>query len=98
MDGNVITKVIEYLQLTRGVRAFFDLWLAMCGIFVYSLVLKNRKGVRAHMTNKSTMMMNLIAELSKGGATPDGKALGRPQRIIYQCSEDKAADTIDIGA
>ena len=43
---------------------------------------------------KSTMMMNLIAELSKGGATPDGKALGRPQRIIYQCSEDKAGDTI----
>ena len=33
-------------------RYFFDLWLAMCGIFVYSLVLKNRKGVRAHMTNK----------------------------------------------
>ena len=43
---------------------------------------------------KSTMMMNLIAELSKGGATPDGKALGRPQRIIYQCSEDGAGDTI----
>lgn len=43
---------------------------------------------------KSTMMMNLIAELSKGGATPDGKALGRPQRIIYQCSEDGASDTI----
>lgn len=43
---------------------------------------------------KSTMMMNLIAELSKGGATPDGTALGRPQRIIYQCSEDGASDTI----
>ena len=43
---------------------------------------------------KSTMMINLIAELSKGGATPDGKALGRPQRIIYQCSEDGASDTI----
>ena len=24
----------------------------MCRIFIYSLVLKNRKGVRAHMTNK----------------------------------------------
>ena len=24
----------------------------MCSIFIYSLVLKNRKGVRAHMTNK----------------------------------------------
>ena len=43
---------------------------------------------------KSTMMMNLIAEISKGGVTPDGKALGRPRRIIYQCSEDGACDTI----
>ncbi len=43
---------------------------------------------------KSTMMMQLIAELSKGGKTPDGQALGRPQRSIYQCSEDGAADTI----
>lgn len=43
---------------------------------------------------KSTMMLNLIAELSKGGATPDGRALGRPCRVIYQCSEDGAADTI----
>lgn len=37
---------------------------------------------------KSTMMMNLIAELSKGGKTPDGKPVGTPQRVIYQCSED----------
>lgn len=43
---------------------------------------------------KSTMMMNLIAEITKGGMTPDGRALGRPQRVIYQCSEDGAADTI----
>ena len=43
---------------------------------------------------KSTMMMNLIAELSKGGSTPDGKTLGRPHRVIYQCSEDGANDTI----
>ena len=43
---------------------------------------------------KSTMMMNFIAELSKGGATPDGVAFGRPHKIIYQCSEDKAGDTI----
>ena len=43
---------------------------------------------------KSTMMMNLIAELSKGGSTPDGRAFGTPQRIIYQCSEDGAKDTI----
>ena len=43
---------------------------------------------------KSTMMMNLVSELSRGGAMPDGTALGRPQRIIYQCSEDDAEDTI----
>ena len=43
---------------------------------------------------KSTMMMNLIAELSKGGKTPDGKSVGMPQRIIYQCSEDGVSDTI----
>lgn len=43
---------------------------------------------------KSTMMMRLIAELSTGGVTPDGCPLGRPQRIIYQCSEDGVADTI----
>lgn len=43
---------------------------------------------------KSTMMMSIVAELSKGGAMPDGTAVGRPQRIIYQCSEDDAGDTI----
>ena len=43
---------------------------------------------------KSTMMMNLIAELSKGGSTPDGRSFGIPQKIIYQCSEDGAKDTI----
>ena len=43
---------------------------------------------------KSTMMMNLIAELSKGGKTPDGKPVGTPQRVIYQCSEDGVSDTI----
>lgn len=43
---------------------------------------------------KSTMMMNLIAELSKGGKTPDGKPIGTPQRVIYQCSEDGVSDTI----
>ena len=43
---------------------------------------------------KSTMMMHLIAELSKGGALPDGKTIGMPQRAIYQCSEDGISDTI----
>ena len=43
---------------------------------------------------KSTMIMNIIAELSKGGSTPEGNEFGAPQRIIYQCSEDGAKDTI----
>lgn len=43
---------------------------------------------------KSTMMMHLIAELSKGGNLPDGKTIGMPQRAIYQCSEDGISDTI----
>ena len=32
---------------------------------------------------KSTMMMNLIAELSTGGKTPDGCKIGTPQKVIY---------------
>ena len=43
---------------------------------------------------KSTMMMHLIAELSKGGTLPDGKTIGMPLRAIYQCSEDGISDTI----
>ena len=43
---------------------------------------------------KSTMMMHLIAELSTGGATPDGQAFGSPHKIIYQCAEEGAADTM----
>lgn len=43
---------------------------------------------------KSTMMMNLVSEISKGGVFPDGKEVGRPHRVIYQCSEDGARDTI----
>ena len=43
---------------------------------------------------KSTMMMNLIAEMTKGGNTPDGASYGVPKRVIYQCSEDGVADTI----
>ena len=43
---------------------------------------------------KSTMMLHIISELSRGGKTPDGKAVGGPWRILYQCSEDGAADTI----
>ncbi len=43
---------------------------------------------------KSTMMMHLIAEISKGGNLPDGREIGRPHRVIYQCSEDGVRDTI----
>ena len=43
---------------------------------------------------KSTLMMHLIAELSKGGELPDGTSFDKPRRVIYQCSEDSAADTI----
>lgn len=43
---------------------------------------------------KSTMIMHLIAELTTGGAAPDGVAFSHPRRVIYQCSEDSAADTI----
>ena len=43
---------------------------------------------------KSTMMMNLIAELSTGGKTPDGCKIGAPQKVIYQCAEDGVSDTI----
>ena len=64
------------------------LWYLYIAVGKITLLQGDPRGV------KSTMMMNLIAELSRWGATPDGKALGRPQRIIYQCSEDGACDTI----
>lgn len=32
--------------------------------------------------------------LQNGGITPDGRKLKRPMHVIYQCSEDGAADTI----
>ena len=43
---------------------------------------------------KSTMMMDLIAQLTIGGTAPDGAQFGEPKRAIYQCSQDNAADTI----
>lgn len=43
---------------------------------------------------KSTMMMNLIACLTKAGVTPTGQKIEFPHRVIYQCSEDGVADTI----
>lgn len=43
---------------------------------------------------KSTMIMHLISEITKGGTTPDGISFGKPGRVVYQCSEDGIADTI----
>ena len=43
---------------------------------------------------KSTMMMHLIAEITRGGVSPDGIPFGEPGRAVYQCSEDGVADTI----
>ena len=43
---------------------------------------------------KSTMMMHLIGEITRGGTTPDGIPFGEPGRVVYQCSEDGVADTI----
>ena len=43
---------------------------------------------------KSTMMMHLLAALSRGTNLPDGTPINKPLKAIYQCSEDNAADTI----
>ena len=42
---------------------------------------------------KSTLMMDIIAALSTGRTLPDGTSK-KPMNVIYQCSEDGAADTI----
>lgn len=43
---------------------------------------------------KSTMIMNLLAALSRGETLPDGTPINGPKKSIYQCSEDCAGDTI----
>ncbi len=43
---------------------------------------------------KSTLMLSIIAALSNGGILPDGTRVKKPLHVIYQCSEDGAADTI----
>ena len=43
---------------------------------------------------KSTFMVNIISAVSSGGKMPDGTELTKPLHVIYQCSEDGAADTI----
>lgn len=43
---------------------------------------------------KSTMMLNLIAELSKAGQLPNKTKIAAPIRSLYQSSEDDAYETI----
>lgn len=43
---------------------------------------------------KSTFIVNIISAVSSGGKLPDGTELAKPLHVIYQCSEDGAADTI----
>ena len=43
---------------------------------------------------KSTMMLNLIAELSRAGQLPNKMKITAPIRSLYQCSEDDACETI----
>lgn len=43
---------------------------------------------------KSTFMLNLAAILTTGRKLPDGTSIPHPIKVIYQCSEDDAADTI----
>ena len=43
---------------------------------------------------KSTLMMSVIAAVSTGSISPDGRRLRKPMHVIYQCSEDSASDTI----
>ncbi|MEE5994537.1 MAG: AAA family ATPase [Oscillospiraceae bacterium] len=43
---------------------------------------------------KSTVMLNLIATVTNGGVFPDGTVFDRPHPVIYQCTEDNAADTV----
>ena len=43
---------------------------------------------------KSTMMMNLIAELSTGGKTPDGCKIGAPQAIMFTPKPQEYTDPL----
>lgn len=43
---------------------------------------------------KSTLMMSIIAAVSNGSFSPDGRRYKSPMHVIYQCSEDGVADTI----
>lgn len=87
MNGNEGTGILTLYSDVRSIPVKW-LWYPYIAIGKITL-LQGDPG-----DGKSTMMMHLISEISNGGATPDGNALGRPQRVIYQCSEDGIADTI----
>lgn len=43
---------------------------------------------------KSTVMINIISSVSNGRISEEGGIITPPMHVIYQCSEDGAADTI----
>ena len=43
---------------------------------------------------KTTMILNLAAQLSKGKCFEDGRGIEAPMKIIYQTAEDGLADTV----
>lgn len=80
----------EYLKLYSDVKATPVDWLWYPYIpYGKITLLQGDPG-----EGKSTMMMNIIASLSTAGFMPDGTKISLPGRVIYQCSEDDASDTI----
>lgn len=43
---------------------------------------------------KTTMILNLVAQLSKGKCFEDGREIDAPMKVIYQTAEDGLADTV----
>lgn len=43
---------------------------------------------------KTTMILNLVAQLSKGECFEDGREIDAPMKVIYQTAEDGLADTV----
>lgn len=43
---------------------------------------------------KTTMILNLAAQLSKGKCFEDGRGIDAPMKVIYQTAEDGLADTV----
>ena len=83
MDGKLLTLYSEVQ--TRPVKWLWFPYIAYGKI----TLLQGDPG-----DGKSTMMLHLIAELSSAGTLPDGTCIDDQKRVIYQCSEDGAGDTI----